>query len=163
METKAKIRAAADFLATLQQGEREAFVVILTKPAGPHTETAYASSLERGEGQRLLLDSVVGQRAKMLPRVMGEAIPSVPDAYKIACFEMLETIQKASISRVPKEVWRDLLLVFCAGMAHDQGVSREDFERTALEVAQEEWSTPGTEGQAAMAELLGKMGAKPDP
>lgn len=157
-----RIQEAVAFLREhLEEGDN--FVLLLLGKAGPHTQVAYASSLERTEGHRAMMDVVASHRSHQEPRVMGEALGAVPDGIKIAMFEMLSALKEVSADklRVSPQAWRDLFLVFCVNEAHDQGITRADFERCAIEAAQEEWSTPDTAGRVAVNELLAKV--KPQP
>lgn len=77
---------------------------------------------------------------------MGDAIGRVSDDAKV---HMMDTILAViSMSSVPVDAWRELLLVYVVNEAHDQGVERAEFERAVAEIIEEEWSTPNTSGRA---------------
>lgn len=137
-------------------GPNQQFVLFLLDEDPQGTVSSYASSLERSEAMRFLMDASVGIREGLEPRVMGNEMNALSEPHVVALFELLEHLFTASKDRVSRVVWRDVLLVFCTGMAHDQGITRGDFERCALECAQEEWSTPSTEGRNALGALLEK-------
>lgn len=83
----------------------------------------------------------------MSHRKMGEALRTVSDDAKIHMMDVISAV--ISMSTVPPDAWRDLLLVYAANEAHEQGVERQDFETAAAVVIHEEWSTPNTRGRAA--------------
>lgn len=154
----------------LQQGQ--CYVLILVTPApGERSRVRTASTVHPGQILQLLtqvLEALAKGRAGE-GRRMGAALAALPDALKVRMFETLETLTNGAGTDspltqaffgqpIPAEAWRDLFLIWSASMAHDGGVSREDFLGGALETVDEEWSTANAEGRAAVGELLGKLG-----
>ena len=65
-------------------------------------------------------------------------------------FEVFDTIQYlVEMSPYDQEAWRRVLLVFACNLSHEMNLSKEHFLRDAADVAEEEWSTPNTQGRRA--------------
>jgi hypothetical protein len=64
--------------------------------------------------------------------------------------EVFDTIgYLVEMSPYDEESWRRVLLAFASNLAHDLNQSQAQFLRDAAVVADEEWSTPNTEGRRA--------------